>query len=51
MPRYQVVWEERMSVKIEAKNKEEARELVLNGEVEAETSELSGNVEAYEMKD
>ena len=50
MPTYKVIWQESNSAIIKAKSKEEAREMALNGEIEAETSEFDGDVEVYEMK-
>ena len=51
MPTYKVIWQESHEATIQAESKEEAREMALNGEIEAETSELaSGEVEVYEMK-
>ena len=51
MPMFQVVWEEKMTAMVKAKTAEEARELVLNGEITAENAELSSDVEAYKMED
>ena len=46
---YQIVWEEKMSAIVKAKSAKEARELALNGEVVADTSELSSDVIAYKL--
>ena len=51
MKLYKVEWEERMTGMVRAMNIEEARELTLQGEVEAHDSELISDVIVYEMED
>ena len=52
MPTYNVVWSERMSVNVEAKNEQEAIEMVLNCEHDESqvASELDIQPRAYEVK-
>lgn len=49
---YNVIWTERMSVNVQAKNEAQAREKVLNCEHDESevSSELDSQPEAYEVK-
>ena len=51
MPKYNVVWSERMSIEVEAKNEKEAREIVLNCEHDESqvSSELDMQPEVYKI--
>jgi hypothetical protein len=51
MKKFIVSWDERHSVEIEAETKEEAQELVMNGEFDAagECAEINGSAEASEV--
>ena len=52
MKTYVITWDERHSITLEAKNEEEAKNLVDSGDYDAnnESAEMNGSLEAYEIK-
>jgi hypothetical protein len=47
MPKFKVVWEVSKSAIVEAKDKEEAIERVMNGEIEGKEDEVLTSPDAY----
>jgi len=51
MKRYNVIWEEKHNIIVEAKNEEEAIDKVNEGQGSDDNSEIVGSFEAFEIKE